>query len=88
MSRAAVGACDDATDAVGNSGRTRDFISCRHCHDGRPLREAVPVGRDVGQAGMRSAGVVPTDVLGDVGPRGVHVVVGLEVPPLVFDAAL
>ena len=83
---AAVGACDEPINAVGNSGRTRAFILCRHLH-GRQVHEAMLVGCDVGQAGMRSAGGAPIDGLDDVGPRGVHAVVGLEVHPLVFDAA-
>ena len=36
---------------------------------------------------MGSAGVVPTDVFGNVGPRGADAVVGLEVHALVLHAA-
>ena len=87
LSTAAVGACAAASDAVGNSGRTREFVSCRHCHEGRQPRKAALLGRDGGQVGVLPAGVVPTDVLGKVGPRVVHAGVGLEAHLRVLDAA-
>ncbi len=36
---------------------------------------------------MRPAAVVPSHVLGNVGPRGDHAAVGLEIHPLVLHAA-
>ena len=41
-----VGACDDATDTVGNSGRATDVILCGHRKGGQ-LGEVVLVGRTV-----------------------------------------
>jgi hypothetical protein len=64
-------ACADATDAVDNSERTKDFTVSRH-FQGRQVSEEVFVGGDVGQAEMRSAGLVRTDAIGDSSQCGVH----------------
>ena len=49
LSTAAVGACDEPTDAVGNSGRTSDLILCGHVQ-GWQVGEVVLVGREIAQA--------------------------------------
>lgn len=86
LSTAAVGACDEPTDAVGNSGRTGDFI----LRGQLPLRQVgeVPfVGRRALQAGMTAMCVVPGQVIGNVGASCADAVVGLQVHPLVLQAA-
>jgi hypothetical protein len=86
LSTAAVGACDEPTDAVGNSGRTWEFILCGHRRCWQ-MGEVVLVGRGVIQAGMGSRGVVPAHVLGDIRARGADAAVGFEVHALVLHAA-
>ena len=74
-------ACDEPTDAVGNSGRTGIFILCSHgqrraAAPSRPARACGP--RDANAARSR---VVPVDVVGNVGARNAHAVVGLAGTP-------
>ena len=68
LSTAAVGACDEPADAVGNSGRTTDVILCGHRQGGQ-VGEVVLIGRSVSQARMPPIGIEPSDVLGNVGAR-------------------
>ena len=86
LSTAAVGACDDATDAAGNSGRTRDFI-LRGPLQLRRVAKVFLIGRGPLQARMRPLRVVPVDVVGNVCARRADAVVGPQVHPLVFHAA-
>jgi hypothetical protein len=68
LSTAAFGACDELADAVGNSGRTTNFILCCLA----PLRQIGKVeliGSGVGKARMPPFGIEPSDVLGNVGAR-------------------
>jgi bifunctional non-homologous end joining protein LigD len=53
----------------------------------RQARQVRLIGREPGQARMGSMLVVPGQVVGDVSTRGADAVVGLQVHPLVLDAA-
>ena len=86
LSTAAVVACDEPTDAVGNSGRTRDFILCNLGQLGQQVFVDL-LGREPIQTRVRSLGVVPIEVLGDVGASSAHAVVGHEVHAFVLYAA-
>ncbi len=55
-----------STAAVGNSGRTKDFISCNLGQLGQQVFVDL-LGREPIQTRVRSLGVVPIEVLGDVG---------------------
>jgi hypothetical protein len=46
LSTAAVGACDEPTDAVGNSGRTTELILCGHCQLGQ-MGQVMFIGREI-----------------------------------------
>jgi hypothetical protein len=62
LSTAAVVDCDEPTDAVGNSGRTRDFILCNLGQLGQQVFVDL-LGREPIQTRVRSLGVVPIEVL-------------------------
>src|ERR1017187_9178493 len=64
-------------------GAPGELILCGQRHRWQ-LGKVVLVGREIGKAGVRSSGVVPAQVVGDVGARGAHAVVGLEVHALVL----
>src|ERR1019366_1246640 len=67
-------------------GAPGELILCGQRHRWQ-LGKVVLVGREIGKARVRSSGVVPAQVVGDVGARGAHAVVGLEVHALVLHAA-
>ena len=77
-STAASVAGDERTAAVGNSGRTGDFILCSLSQFGQQVEIGL-LGRDPIQIGMRPARVVPSKIVGNIGARGSHTVVSLEV---------
>ena len=81
LSTAVVVACDEPTDAVGNSGRTGDFILRGSCQLGQ-TGEVVLIGRSPIQTGVGPVRVVPIQIVCDVGARGAHAVVGPQVHPL------
>ena len=86
LSTAAVGACDEPTDAVGNSGRTTDFILCCLAHR-RQVGKVELIGRGVIKAQMRPIDIEAFDVLGNVGARSADAVIRLEIHALVFHTA-
>jgi len=57
-------ACDELTDAVGNSGRTKDFI-LRGQLQLRQVAEVFLIGPEPSQTRMRPLRVVPADVAGN-----------------------
>ena len=72
------GAWGEPTDAVGNSGRTMDFILC----DLPEFWQQIQIGLlrgDIIQTRMRSLIVVPVKVLDQVCPSRAHAVVGHKV---------
>ena len=86
LSTAAVGACDEPTDAVGNSGRTTDFILCCLAHFWQ-IGKVELIGRGISKARMWPLDIETLDVLGNVGARSADAVIGLEIHALVLHAA-
>lgn len=86
LSTAAVVACHEPINAVGNSGRTKGFILGRllHCrqqvHVG--LLRCLPI-----KFRVWPFGVVPIEVIDDVGTGSSHTVIDHEVHPLVLHAS-
>ena len=72
-----VGACDEPTDALGNSGRTGDFILRGHFQL-RQVGEVRSTGREPLQTALRAMCAVPGEVIGDVGAGRADAVVGLQ----------
>jgi len=86
LSTAACVACDERKAAVDNSGRTEIFILRGQLHR-RQCGQVLLVRREPLQTRMRTMQVVPAQVVGDVGSRRAHAIVGLQVHPFVLDAA-
>lgn len=85
LSTASVVAFDELTDAVGNSGHTKDFVLGSLCQFWQQFKVRL-LWRESIETRMRPARVVPVKILRNVCSGRAHIVVRLEVHLLVLHA--